>query len=79
MADEVEQIPVEHQSNAGKWILMVLGILAVVAFGYAHYVTHEKLEKLSEQLGASRARSGNSRTASRTPRPKRRRWPARPA
>jgi multidrug efflux pump subunit AcrA (membrane-fusion protein) len=55
MTDEVEQIPVEHESNVGKWILMVLGILAVVAFGYAHYVTHEKLEKLSEQLGASQA------------------------
>ena len=55
MADEVEQIPVEHQSNAGKWILMVLAILAVAGFGYAQYVTHDKLEKLSEQLGASQA------------------------
>jgi len=55
MADEVEQIPVEHQSNAGKWILMVLAILVVAGFGYAQYVTHDKLEKLSEQLGASQA------------------------
>ena len=55
MADEVEQIPVEHQSNAGKWILLVLAILVVAGFAYAQYVTHDKLEKLSEQLGASQA------------------------
>jgi DNA repair exonuclease SbcCD ATPase subunit len=55
MADEVEQIPVEHQSNAGKWILLVLAILVVAGLCYAQYVTHDKLEKLSEQLGASQA------------------------
>jgi len=60
MADEGEQIPVEHQyvehqSSVGKWILMVLAVLVVAGFGYAHYTTHDKLEKLSEQLGASQA------------------------
>jgi ribosomal protein L29 len=55
MTDDVEQIPVEHQSNAGKWILLVLAILVVAGFGYAQYATHDKLEKLSEQLGASQA------------------------
>jgi multidrug efflux pump subunit AcrA (membrane-fusion protein) len=61
MADEGEQTPVEnqysveHQSNAGKWILIVLAVLVVAGFGYAHYTTHDKLEKLSEQLTASQA------------------------
>lgn len=61
MADEGEQTPVEnqyvveHQSNTGKWILIVLAVLVVAAFGYAHYNTHDKLEKLSEQLTASQA------------------------
>jgi chromosome segregation ATPase len=61
MADEGEQTPVEtqyvveHQSSAGKWILIVLAVLVIAAFGYAHYNTHDKLEKLSEQLTASQA------------------------
>ena len=40
MADEGEQIHVEHQSNAGKWILILLAILVVAGFGYAQYITH---------------------------------------
>ena len=43
MADEGDQIQMEHQSNAGKWILIVLAILVVAAFGYAHYVTHSAM------------------------------------
>jgi multidrug efflux pump subunit AcrA (membrane-fusion protein) len=54
MADG-EQIPVESQSNAGKWILMVLAILVVAASGYAHYMTHTALEKLTADLNASQA------------------------
>jgi hypothetical protein len=32
MADEGEHIHMENQSNAGKWILLLLGILFVAAF-----------------------------------------------
>ncbi len=37
MADEGEQMHMEQQSNAGKWILLVLAILVVAALGYAQY------------------------------------------
>ena len=40
MADEGDQMQMESQSNAGKWILMVLAVLVVAVFGYAHYMTH---------------------------------------
>ncbi len=33
MPDEGEQIQVEQQSTAGKWILVILAILFVAAFG----------------------------------------------
>jgi DNA repair exonuclease SbcCD ATPase subunit len=55
MSDEGEQIQIDHQSNAGKWILTVVAILVVAAFGYAHYVTHDQLGKLSDQMAASQA------------------------
>jgi multidrug efflux pump subunit AcrA (membrane-fusion protein) len=54
MADEGD-LQMEHQSNAGKWILIVLGVLVVAAFGYAHYVTHSDVERLTQDLTASRA------------------------
>jgi multidrug efflux pump subunit AcrA (membrane-fusion protein) len=54
MADEGD-VQIEQQSNAGKWILIVLAILAVAAFGYAQYVTHADVERLSQDLSASRA------------------------
>jgi chromosome segregation ATPase len=55
MADEGEQIHVEQQSTAGKWILIVVAVLVVAGFAYAHYATHEKIEGLSSQLSASDA------------------------
>ena len=55
MADEGDQIHVEHQSNAGKWILMVLAILVVAGSAYAHYATHLAMEKLTSDLSASQA------------------------
>ena len=55
MADEGEQIHMEPQSNAGKWILTVLAVLVVAGFGYAHYVTHSAVSKLSQDLSASQA------------------------
>ena len=55
MAYDGEPIPMEHQSNAGKWILTVLAVLVVAGFGYAHYSTYAQVEKLTEQLNASQA------------------------
>jgi multidrug efflux pump subunit AcrA (membrane-fusion protein) len=59
MPDEGEQMHeefhVEHQSNVGKWILTVVAVLVVAVFGYAHYLTHDQLGKISDQLAASQA------------------------
>ena len=55
MADEGEHIHIENQSNAGKWILLVLGILVVAVFGYATYLTHSSIRQLNEDLAASQA------------------------
>src|ERR1035437_6014182 len=55
MADEGDLVPMEHQSNAGKWILIVLAVLGEAGFGYAHYMTHMALENLTNDLGASQA------------------------
>jgi hypothetical protein len=55
MADEVEQIHMENQSTAGKWILIILAILVVAAFAYAHYVTYSSVEKLTKELNDSQA------------------------
>jgi len=52
MADEVQ---VEQGSNAGKWILIVLAVAFVAASGYAHWMTHQTIEKLTQDLGASQA------------------------
>ena len=55
MADEGTQVPMESQSNAGKWILIIVAILVVAGFGYAHYMTHTELQKLNADLSASQA------------------------
>jgi chromosome segregation ATPase len=53
MADEGEQIQMEHQSNAGKWILILLAVLVVAGFGYAQYVTHTAMQRMAQDLSAS--------------------------
>ena len=53
MADEGEHIHMEPQSNAGKWILMVLAVLVVAGFGYASYVNHAAVQQLTAELVAS--------------------------
>jgi hypothetical protein len=53
MADEGEHIQMEPQSNAGKWILMVLAVLVVAGFGYASYVNHAAVKQLTAELTAS--------------------------
>ena len=55
MADEGDQMHMEHESNAGKWILIVLAILVVAASAYAHYASHLAVEKLTSDLTASQA------------------------
>jgi DNA repair exonuclease SbcCD ATPase subunit len=53
MPEEGEQIAVEHQSNAGKWILTLLAVAFVAASAYAHYAMHSRIEKLTKDLNAS--------------------------
>ena len=55
MADEGEHLHVEPQSNAGKWILILLAVLAVAGFGYAQYATHKNISKLQDDLTNSQA------------------------
>ena len=55
MAEEGEHMHMEPQSNAGKWILIVLAILAVAGFGYAQYMTHTSVAKLTKELAESQA------------------------
>ncbi|MFZ0863052.1 MAG: hypothetical protein WB781_13220 [Candidatus Sulfotelmatobacter sp.] len=54
MADEGD-LQIENQSNAGKWILILLAVLVVAAFGYAHYATYSAVQKLQQDLSASQA------------------------
>jgi chromosome segregation ATPase len=55
MADDGDQVQMEHQSNAGKWLLILLAILVVAASGYAHYTTHQAVQKVNQDLAASQA------------------------
>jgi multidrug efflux pump subunit AcrA (membrane-fusion protein) len=55
MTDEVEQIPVENQSTAGKWILLFLALLFVAATVYGYVTTQHRFDKLTQELGASQA------------------------
>ena len=55
MSDEGEHVVVEQQSNTGKWILILLAIIAVVGLAYAHYTTHQAVQKLNQDLTASQA------------------------
>jgi len=55
MADEGEHLHVEPQSNAGKWVLILVAILAIAGFGYAQYATHKSIGKLQDDLSNSQA------------------------
>jgi hypothetical protein len=55
MAESGENLQMEPQSNAGKWILIVVAIVVIAGFAYAQYATHTKLGTLSDQLAASDA------------------------
>jgi len=54
MADEGNQL-IEHHSNAGKWVLVLLAVVVVGAFGYTTYLSHVKMQKLADDLAASQA------------------------
>lgn len=55
MPEDGDQMHMEPQSTAGKWILVVLAVAFVAASGYAHYMVHSDVEKLTRDLGASQA------------------------
>ncbi|HTS10308.1 MAG TPA: hypothetical protein VMP68_32390 [Candidatus Eisenbacteria bacterium] len=55
MADEGGHVQMESQSNAGKWILILLAILIVAGASYALYTNHLAIGKLNDQLSASQA------------------------
>jgi hypothetical protein len=55
MADEGDQMNMENESNAGKWVLTVLAILVVAASGYAQWAAHQAVEKVTNDLSASQA------------------------
>jgi len=53
MADEGEHLHIESQSNAGKWILMLLAVIVVAGSGYAHYIEQAKINKLTDELSVN--------------------------
>jgi DNA repair exonuclease SbcCD ATPase subunit len=55
MTEEGGQFHYEAQSNAGKWILLVVAILVVAGFAYAHYATYKQVGKLKSELATSQA------------------------
>jgi hypothetical protein len=55
MADEGEHLHMEPQSNVGKWLLLVLAVIVVAAFGYTTYLTHSSIRHLNQDLAASQA------------------------
>ena len=66
MPEEGDQIAVEHESNAGKWILVLAAVVLVTVFGYAHYTTHARIEKLTSDLDASRIQVAELRNRMQT-------------
>jgi chromosome segregation ATPase len=56
MPDEGEEIPVhEPQSNAGKWILIIVAIVFVAASVYGYVTTQQHVEKLTKDLSDSQS------------------------
>ena len=58
MPEEGEQIHVEQQSTAGKWILLFLAIAFVAASVYGYVTTQVHVQKLTADLSDSQARIG---------------------
>jgi uncharacterized protein YlxW (UPF0749 family) len=55
MADEGENLVVEQQSTAGKWILLVLAIVFVAGAVYGYVTTQQRVQKLNTDLSSSQA------------------------
>lgn len=55
MADEGGHVAMENQSNAGKWILILLALVVIAAAGYAQYTNHLAIQKLNGDLASSQA------------------------
>src|ERR1700680_1482044 len=55
MSEDGERIPVEHQSNAGKWILILLAVVFVAASVYARVTMHSWMESLRKDLNSRQA------------------------
>ena len=55
MADEGGVIPVEPQSNTGKWILLFLAIIFVAGAVYGYVTTTQRVDKLTKELSDSQA------------------------
>lgn len=55
MPDEGENLHVEQESSAGKWILVVVAILFVAAAVYGYVTTQQHLDKVTKDLSDSQA------------------------
>jgi hypothetical protein len=58
MPEEGEQIQVEQQSTAGKWILVVVAIAFVAASVYGYVTTQQHVDKLTKDLSDSQGQVG---------------------
>src|SRR5208283_5108477 len=54
MPDEGEELHVEHQSTAGKWILIILALAFVAASVYGYVTTQQHVDKLTKDLSDSK-------------------------
>ena len=55
MADEGGHVHMESQSNAGKWVLVLLAVVIVAGAAYAFYTTHISIAALNDQIKANQA------------------------
>jgi septal ring factor EnvC (AmiA/AmiB activator) len=55
MPEEGEEIHVEQQSTAGKWILVVLAVIFAAAVVYGFVATQQHVDKLNKDLSDSQA------------------------
>jgi len=66
MSDEGEHIVVEQQSNAGKWILVVLAVAFVAGSAYGLVTLYTRQEKLTKDLSDSQAQVAELKNRMRT-------------
>ena len=66
MADEGEELHVDHESNVGKWILIILAVVFVAASVYGYVTTQQHIEKLTKDLSDSQAQVGELKNRMQT-------------